>query len=52
MVLPLLVRSQTAQRRILGNTWSLGGITRFLLYLAGFTIEILVISAIYFFLSA
>lgn len=35
---------------ILGHAWSLGGISRFALYLAGLTGEILIISAFYFFM--
>ncbi len=35
---------------ILGHSWSLGGFSRFMLYLAGVTGEILIISAIYYFM--
>lgn len=52
LALAQMIAIGETELRILGHTWSLGGITRFLLYLAGITIEILVISAIYFFLSA
>jgi membrane protein len=37
---------------VLGHSWSLGGISHFMLYLAGMAFEILIISAIYFFMSA
>jgi len=52
LVLAQMIAIGETELRILGHTWSLGGITRFMLYLAGITIEILIISAIYFFLSA
>lgn len=52
LVLAQLIAIGETELRILGHTWSLGGISRFMLYLAGVAIEILVISAIYFFLSA
>ena len=52
LVLAQLIAIGETELRILGHTWSLGGITRFMLYLAGIAIEILIISAIYFFLSA
>ena len=35
---------------VLGHSWSLGGFSRFMLYLAGVTGEILVISSIYYFM--
>jgi YihY family inner membrane protein len=37
---------------ILGHAWSLGGFSRFLLYLVGVAGEILVISSVYFFVPA
>lgn len=52
LVLAQLIAIGETELHILGHTWSLGGITRFMLYLAGVAIEILIISAIYFFLSA
>lgn len=52
LVLAQLIAIGETELRILGHTWSLGGITRFMLYLAGIAIEILIIFAIYFFLSA
>ncbi len=52
LVLAQLIAIGETELRILGHTWSLSGISRFMLYLAGVAIEILVISAIYFFLSA
>ncbi|MBY0271744.1 MAG: YihY/virulence factor BrkB family protein [Burkholderiales bacterium] len=52
LALAQLIAIGETELRILGHAWSLGGISRFMLYLAGIVIEILVISAIYFFLSA
>lgn len=52
LVLAQLIAIGETELRILGHSWSLGGISRFMLYLAGVSIEILVISAIYFFMSA
>lgn len=52
LALAQLIAIGESELRVLGHSWSLGGPTRFMLYLAGITIEILIISAIYFFLSA
>jgi len=52
LVLAQLIAIGETELRIFGHSWSLGGITRLMLYLAGITIEVLVISAIYYFLSA
>ncbi len=52
LVLAQLIAIGETELHILGYSWSLGGISRFMLYLAGVGIEILVISAIYFFMSA
>ena len=52
LVLAQLIAIGDTELRIVGHSWSLGGISRFMLYLAGVGIEILVISAIYFFMSA
>ena len=52
LVLAQLIAIGETELRILGHTWSLGGVSRFMLYLAGVIIEIYVMSAIYFFLSA
>ena len=52
LALAQLIAIGETELRILGHTWSLGGVSRFMLYLAGVIIEIFVISAIYFFLSA
>jgi len=52
LVLAQLIAIGETELRILGHTWSLSGITRFMLYLAGISIQVLIISAIYFFLSA
>lgn len=52
LVLAQLIAIGESELRILGHSWSLGGLTRFMLYLAGIAVEILIISAIYYFLSA
>lgn len=52
LALAQLIAIGESELRVLGHSWSLGGPTRFMLYLAGIAIEILIISAIYFFLSA
>jgi YihY family inner membrane protein len=45
-----LVTIGGANLAILGHTWSLSGFSRLLIYLAGVTVEILLISAIYYFM--
>lgn len=40
------------QLYILGHSWSLGGFSRFALYLAALSVEILIISSIYYFMPA
>ncbi len=52
LMLAQLIAIGETELRIFGHAWSLGGVSRFMLYLAGMTIEVLVISAIYFFMSA
>lgn len=52
LVLAQLIAIGETELRILGHSWSLGGVSRLMLYLGGMVIEILVISAIYFFMSA
>lgn len=52
LVFAQLIAISETKLLILGHSWSLGSISRFMLYLAGITIEILLISAIYFFMSA
>lgn len=52
LVLAQLIAIGETELRILGHSWSLGGVSRLMLYLGGMAIEILVISAIYFFMSA
>lgn len=52
LVFAQLIAISETKLLILGHVWSLGSISRFLLYVVGLTIEILIISAIYFFMSA
>jgi membrane protein len=52
LVFAQLIAISETKLLILGHAWSLGSISRFLLYVVGLTIEILIISAIYFFMSA
>lgn len=52
LVFAQLVAIGETKLLILGHSWSLGGLSRFMLYLAGVIFEILIISAIYFFMSA
>ena len=49
-VLTDLVSMGATQLVILGHTWSLGGISRFVLYTVGVVTEIVLISAIYYFM--
>jgi YihY family inner membrane protein len=50
LVLAQLIAIGEGELVILGHSWSLGGFSRFLLYLGGVMGEILVISSIYFFM--
>jgi membrane protein len=50
LVLAQLIAIGEERLVILGYSWSLGGFSRFVLYLAGVTAEILIISSIYFFM--
>lgn len=50
LVLAQLIAIGEEKLVILGYSWSLGGFSRFILYLAGVTSEILIISSIYFFM--
>jgi YihY family inner membrane protein len=50
LVLSQLIAIGEEKLLILGHSWSLGGFSRFILYLAGVAGEILVISSIYFFM--
>ena len=50
VVLALLLTIGEERLVILGHPWSLGGFSRFMLYLAGVTGEILLISSIYLFM--
>jgi len=50
LVLAQLIAIGEERLVILGHSWSLGGFSRFVLYLAGLTGEILVISSIYLFM--
>ena len=50
LVLAQLIAIGEGQLVILGRSWSLGGLSGFILYLAGVTTEILIISSIYFFM--
>jgi YihY family inner membrane protein len=52
LMLSELVAIGGEQLVVLGHAWSLGGFSRSLLYLAGITGEILIISSIYFFMPA
>ena len=52
LLLAQLIAIGEEQLLILGHSWSLGGFSRFMLYLAGVTSEILIISSIYYFMSA
>ena len=50
LVLAQLIAIGEEKLVILGHSWSLGGFSRFILYLAAVTGEILIISSIYFFM--
>lgn len=50
VVLAQLVAIGEERLVILGHSWSLGGFSRFILYVAGVTSEILIISSIYYFM--
>ena len=50
IVLALLIAIGEERLVILGHSWSLGGFSRFMLYLAGVAGEILIISSIYLFM--
>jgi len=50
LVLAQLIAFGQEQLFFLGHSWSFGGFSRFLLYLAGVACEILVISSIYYFM--
>jgi membrane protein len=50
LVLAQLIAFGEERLVILGHSWSLGGFSRFILYLTGVTSEILIISAIYLFM--
>ena len=50
LVLAQLIAIGEERLVILGHSWSLGGFSRFVLYLAGVTGEILIIAAIYLFM--
>jgi YihY family inner membrane protein len=50
LVLARVIAIGQGELVILGHSWSLGGFSRAILYLAGVTSEILIISAIYFFM--
>ena len=50
LVLAQLIAIGEENLVILGHSWSLGGFSRFILYLAAVTGEILIISSIYFFM--
>jgi len=52
LVLAQLIAIGEGELVILGHAWPLGGFTRFILYLAGVTSEILIISSIYYFMPA
>lgn len=52
LLLAQLIAIGEEQLLILGHSWSLGSFSRFMLYLAGVTSEILIISSIYYFMSA
>ena len=49
-VLTDLMTIGETQLVILGERWSLGGVSRFLIYIAGFVAEVLLISALYYFM--
>lgn len=50
LVLAQLIAIGEERLVVLGYSWSLGGFSRFILYLAGVAAEILIISSIYFFM--
>ncbi len=50
LVLAQLIAIGEERLIVLGHSWSLGGFSRFILYLAGVTSEILIISSIYYFM--
>lgn len=52
LVLARLIAIGEGELVILGHVWPLGGFSRFILYIGGVTIEILIISSIYYFMPA
>ena len=50
LVLARVIAIGEGELAILGHSWSLGGFSSFILYLAGVTSEILIISSIYYFM--